>query len=249
MIELSHVSKIYTPIFGGVMRALDDVSFRVVAGEVVGLAGPAGAGKSTLVALVVGQKQPTSGTVRVDGIEPRRFVQREGMGYLPQGVAIPRGWRVAEALTRLAVLSGVPSSVLRERVDRVLAEFDLANARRARVRTLDLDSRMRLGLAQTVLTDYRVIVLDEPFDGTSPAFLERVRLYIAALRAFDRAILVASRDADALQQVADRVVHIDRGRIRGVAAPRGSTTVPSTPRSTIPLTMSVAPPDRAPCLS
>src|SRR5215207_6999752 len=79
VIELSHVSKTCAPRFGRPVRALDDVSFRVAAGEVAGLSGPAGAGKSALIALVLGHGKPTSGSVRVDGVEPRRFVEREGI--------------------------------------------------------------------------------------------------------------------------------------------------------------------------
>ena len=225
MIELSHVSKTYAPTFGRPSRAVDDVSLRVGAGEIVGLAGPEGAGKSTLLALVLGHERPTSGTVRVDGIEPRRFVEREGIGYLPQPFALPGGWRVTDALARLAVLAGVHATQTRARVDAVVKDLGLEDARRRRLRSLSRDARVRFGVAQAILADRRVIVLDEPLDGLSDDSLDRLRDLFITLRAFDRAILIASRDAAELHRIADRVTPIDRGRVRRIGAARPTTPV------------------------
>ena len=225
MIELSHVSRTYAPTFGRPARALDDVSFRVAAGEIVGISGPAGAGKSTLLALVLGHAQPTSGSVRVDGVEPRRFVEREGIGYLPQPCSLPGGWRVTDALTRLAVLSGVHAQSVQARVDAVLVDLRLEDSRRRRLRKLSPDARARFGVAQAVLADRRVIVLDEPVDGMSDDSLECLRNLVVTLRAFDRAILIASRDTAALHRITDRVTLIDRGRVRRAGLPRPVTPV------------------------
>ena len=218
MIELSHVSKAYAPTLGRSARALDDVSLRVAAGEVAGIAGPTGAGKTALLSLVLGHARPTSGSVRVDGIEPRRFVEREGIGYLPQRFALPPWWRVADVLTRLAILSGVRAGDTRERIDHVLRELGLGAERRTRIKALSPDARVRVGLAQAILADRRVIVLDEPLDGLGGESQELFRDLIVRLRAFDRAILVASRDAAELQRITDRVTTLDRGRVRRAGA-------------------------------
>ena len=223
MIELSHVSKAYAPRFGRLARALDDVSLRVAAGEVAGISGPAGAGKTALLSLVLGHAHPTSGSVRVDGIEPRRFVEREGIGYLPQRFALPPGWRVSDALTRLAILSGVRAADTRERVDHVLRDLRLDDERRTRIKALSPDARVRVGLAQAILADRRVIVLDEPLDALGADSQEILRDLIVRLRAFDRAILIASRDAAELQRIADRVTLLDHGRVRRVGASRPAT--------------------------
>jgi ABC-type multidrug transport system ATPase subunit len=138
VIELSHVSKTFASLSGST-RALDDVSFRVAAGEVAGISGPPGAGKSTLLAIVAGHVRPSSGSVRIDGIEPRRFVEREGIGYQPQPLSLPGGWRVADALTRLAMLSGVRATYTRHRVEAVMREMGLYDDRRDRVRALKGD--------------------------------------------------------------------------------------------------------------
>jgi ABC-2 type transport system ATP-binding protein len=223
VIELSHVSKTFAARSASPTRALDDVSFRVAAGEVAGISGPAGAGKSTLLAIVAGQLRPSSGSVRIDGIEPRRFVEREGIAYLPQPLALPGRWRVSDALTRLAVLSGVRPTYTKHRVEAVMRELGLYDDRRVRVRSLKGDARLRLGLAQAIVADHRVIVLDEPLDGMRAESLERLRELIVRLRAFDRAILIASRDTAELQRIADRVTLIDHGRTRRVGVPRPAT--------------------------
>lgn len=222
MIELSHVSKTFASRSGSA-RALDDVSFRVAAGEVAGIAGPSGAGKSTLLGIVAGHVRPSSGSVRIDGIEPRRFIEREGIGYLPQPLSLPGGWRVAEALTRLAMLSGVRATYTTHRVEAVMREMGLYDDRHVRVRALKGDARLRLGLAQAIVADRRVIVLDEPLDGLGAESLERLRELIVRLRAFDRAVLIASRDTAELQRITDRVTLIDRGRTRRMGAPRPAT--------------------------
>jgi ABC-type multidrug transport system ATPase subunit len=156
----------------------------------------------------------------VDGVEPRRFVEREGIGYLPQPCSLPGGWRVTDALTRLAVLSGVHAQSVHARVDAVLADLGLEDSRRRRLRKLSPDARARFGVAQAILADRRVIVLDEPLDGMSDDSLERLRNLVITLRAFDRAILIASRDTAALHRITDRVTLIDRGRVRRAGAPR-----------------------------
>jgi ABC-type multidrug transport system ATPase subunit len=215
----------YAPTFGRSARAIDDVSLRVAAGEIAAVSGPAGAGKSTLLALVLGFEQPTGGTVRVDGVEPRRFVEREGIAYLPQPLTLPGWWRVVGALTRLAMLSGVRAAQSRSRVEAVLRDLGLDDVRRTRLRRLNRDARVRFGLAQAILADRRVIVFDEPLEGLGAESLARFRDLLVRLRAFDRAILIASRDTAELQRIADRVTMIDRGRVRRVGASRPVTPV------------------------
>ena len=225
VIELSHVTKTYAPRLGPSARVLDDVSIRVAAGEIAGIAGPSGAGKSTLLSMVLGFGHPTSGTVRIDGTEPRRFVQREGIAYLPQRLGIPGRWRVADALTRLAMLSGVPAGETRGRVDAAIDEMALGDYHRLRVRRLSRDARKRLGIAQAILADRRVVVLDEPLEGLEPLTLDRLQALLIRLRAADRAVLIASRDVAELQRIADRVTLLDRGRVRRSGPVRPVTPV------------------------
>lgn len=223
VIELSHVSKTYAPRFRRPARALDDVSFRVAAGEVAGVSGPANGGKTSLLALIVGLERPTSGSVLIDGLSPRRFVEREGVAYAPQKLSLPSRWRVESTLTRLAALSGVRAAATRERVRQVIRQLALDEDRRRRLEALSRDALIRFGIAQAILADRRVIVLDEPLDGLGAASLDRLRELLVELRAFDRAIVVASRDTAELQRLTDRVTIVDRGRVRRLGAPRPST--------------------------
>lgn len=205
------------------MRAVDDVTLRVGAGEIVGLSGPAAAGKSTLVAMILGYDRPTSGSVRLDGDEPRRFVEREGIGYLPQGAPVPGRWRVHDALARLAMLSGVAAADTRRRVEAVMEELALTPDRDTRVKSLGRDARQRLGIAQAIIAERRVVVLDEPLDGLEPLSVDRFQDLVIRLRGSDRAVLIVSRDTAELMRVADRVTLIDRGRVRRVGSPRTPT--------------------------
>jgi|SRR5688572_28973041 len=225
VIELSHVTKTYAPRLGPSARALDDVSIRVAAGEIAGLSGPAGAGKTTVLSMILGYERPSSGSVRIDGVEPRRYVESVGVAYLPQRVGIPGRWRVSSALTRLAILSGIPAADTNARVNDVIDELALAEFRRSRVRALSRDVRKRVGIAQAILADRRVVIFDEPLDGLEPLTLDRFHDLIIRLRAAGRAILIASRDTAELQRLADRVTLIDRGRIRRVGAARPPTPV------------------------
>jgi len=223
VIELSHVTKTYAPRLGAAARAIDDVSLRVAVGEVSGIAGPAGAGKTTLIAMILGFVRPTTGSVRLDGMEPRRFVEREGVAYLPDPMAMPPRWRVTDALTRFATLSGVPPAAMRGRVDAVIDELGLGDQRHTRVRALSRDARKRLGIAQAIIAERRVVVLDEPLDGLDADSTARFHDLVVKLRAPDRAILIASRDAAELQRITDRVTVIDRGRVRRAGAARATT--------------------------
>ena len=223
VIELSHVTKTFAPRLGPSARALDDVSLRVGAGEIAGVSGPAGAGKSTLLSMILGFERPTSGTVRIDGSEPRQFVAREGIAFVPQRIGIPGRWRVGDALTRLAMLAGVPGPDTTARVGAVIEQLGLGDARRTRVRALSRDARIRVAIAQGMLAERRVVILDDPIDGLEPPTLDRFRDLIVRLRSPERAILIASRHTAELQRIADRVTTIDRGRVRRAGSPRPVT--------------------------
>ena len=100
------------------MQAVDGVSLEVGAGEVLGIAGPNGAGKSTILAMLLGLVRPTAGTLRIDGMTPRAYVERYGVSYLPELIALPTYWTAQHALRRLAVLAGIPGSRVNAEVRR-----------------------------------------------------------------------------------------------------------------------------------
>jgi ABC-type multidrug transport system ATPase subunit len=203
------------------VRALENFSIELRAGEVFGLAGPNGAGKSTLISLLLGYLGPSEGTIRIDGLDPRRYVEAHGISYLSELVNIPPGWRAEETLKRFALLAGVPASTREARVNEVIEQMGLEEHRTKRVKQLSKGNLQRLGLAQALLTEERVVVLDEPTHGLDPVWTQKFRGVVAALRRDDRIILIASHNLDELARLADRVAIIDHGRLQRVVDVRG----------------------------
>jgi len=216
VIAFDHVGKRYRTLFGREVLALEDFSIELHAGEVFGLAGPNGAGKSTLISLLLGYLGPSRGTIRIDGQDPRRYVEAHGISYLSELVSIPPAWRAEEALKRYALLAGVPSSSRDTRVEHVIEWMGLTEHRAKRVKQLSKGNLQRLGLAQALLAEERVIVLDEPTHGLDPVWTQRFREVVTALRREDRVILIASHNLDELERLADRVAIIDHGRLQRV---------------------------------
>lgn len=222
MIVFDHVGKRYTSWRGREVRALEDFTLEIAPGEVFGLAGPNGAGKSTLISLLLGFLGPSSGAVRIGGLAPRRYVERHGVSYLSELVNVPPAWRVTDALRRYGLLAGLPSEAIGPRVEQVMATLGLDEHRTKRVRQLSKGNLQRLGLAQALLGDERVIVLDEPTHGLDPVWTQRFRDVVDELRRPDRTILIASHNLDELARLADRVGIIDRGRLQRVVDVRAN---------------------------
>jgi ABC-type multidrug transport system ATPase subunit len=219
------VSKTYRSLLGRDVPAVQDVSFDVAAGEVMGIAGPNGAGKSSILALLLGFMRPTQGTLTIAGIAPRAFVERHGISYVPELMALPTHWTVQGALTRLAVLSGVAGTGVAAAVDGAIAALDIGEHRAKRLKTLSKGNLQRVGLAQALFSETRVVIFDEPTHGLDPVWTQKFREIVLRLKRSDRAIIIASHNLDELERLADRVVIVDRGRVQRVvtvsAAPSG----------------------------
>lgn len=219
MIALEAVGKTYrTLITRREVRALANFSLTLSRGEVVGIAGPNGAGKSTLISLIIGFLTPTSGTVRIDGQSPREYVERTGVGYLPELPALPPRWTVREALVRRAVLGGRGAAATNRALE-VSSQLGLDEHLRKQVRQLSKGNLQRLGLGQALLDDSDLLILDEPTHGLDPLWTQRFRELVATLRRPDRLILVASHNLDELERIADRVAIIHQGRLQRVERP------------------------------
>ena len=221
MIAFDHVGKRYRSLFGREVRALEDFTVELRAGEVFGLAGPNGAGKSTLISLLLGYLGPSEGTIRIAGLDPRRYVEAHGISYLSELVSIPPAWRAEEALKRYALLAGVPAHEREARIEHVIEWMGLGEHRAKRVKQLSKGNLQRLGLAQALLREERVMVLDEPTHGLDPVWTQRFRDVVFALRREDRVILIASHNLDELARLADRVAIIDHGRLQRLVDVRG----------------------------
>ena len=214
VIEFKNVGKIYKSLLGNSVKAVEEFSLVVGEGEILGIAGPNGAGKTTLIAMMLGYLRPTSGTVEIDGLPARHYVEHNGIGYLSELVAIPPKWRTETALVRYAILAGVPEGEVRTRVGYVMELLGLAEHRDKKIKALSKGNLQRVGLAQALLRDEKILVLDEPTHGLDPVWTQRFRDIVEDLHRSDRTILIASHNLDELQRLADRVAIIDRGRLQ-----------------------------------
>ena len=211
------------------MRAVDDFTLDIGESEVLGLAGPNGAGKSTLISLLLGYLEPTQGTIRVAGLRPRAFVERHGIGYLSELIALPARWRLEETLERLGILAGVRAHELDQRIREGIELLGLEEHRGKRVKQLSKGNLQRLGLAQALMREERVLILDEPTHGLDPVWTQKFRDIVQAMRRPGRAIFIASHNLDELQRLADRVAIIDHGRLQRVVEPRGTAAISAAP--------------------
>jgi ABC-2 type transport system ATP-binding protein len=214
VIEFSRISKTYRSILGRSVTAVEDFSLQVAEGEILGIAGPNGAGKSTLLSLLLGYLRPTSGTVRIMGQEPRAYVEKNGIGYLPELMTMNPTWKAESALVRFATLANVPPRDIPARVDMVIDKLGIAEHRDKKVKALSKGNLQRLGVAQSLLRDEKIMILDEPTHGLDPVWTQKFRDIVESLRAPGRTVIIASHNLDELQRLADRVAIIDRGRLQ-----------------------------------
>lgn len=194
-----------------------------------GLAGPNGAGKSTLISLLLGYLEPTDGSIRIAGLRPRAYVERHGISYLSELIAIPPRWKMEEALQRYAILAGVPRDQRHARINQCIEMLGLDDQRGKRVKQLSKGNLQRLGLAQALLREEQVVILDEPTHGLDPVWTQRFRDVVEQLRRPGRVIFIASHNLDELQRLANRVAIIDGGHLQRVVEPRGAQTTAIAP--------------------
>jgi ABC-2 type transport system ATP-binding protein len=215
MIQLTGVVKEYGGPFRRRVRALDGVTLRVEPGTALGVIGLNGAGKSTLLRLLLGYVRPTQGEATIGGVPPRSYAEREGIGYVPERVAIPARWTVRGALQAYAML-GAPGDDAWQRVDTALERLGLRELAGRRVGELSKGNLQRLALAQAFLAERRVLVLDEPTDGLDPEWIARLREILALWRAADpqRVVVCASHNLPEVERLSDRVVVLHEGTVR-----------------------------------
>ena len=216
MIEFSSTTKIYRSILGRSVTAVEDFSLHVNEGEILGIAGPNGAGKSTLISLLLGYLTPTKGALTIAGMDPRKYVEKNGIGYLSELMSIHPNWTAESALQRFAVLAAIPQRDIPTRVNAVIEQLGIGEHRAKKIKALSKGNLQRLGLAQALLRDESVMILDEPTHGLDPVWTQRFRGIVEGLRRPGRTVIIASHNLDELQRLADRVAIIDHGRLQRV---------------------------------
>ena len=201
--------------FGEVV-ALEDVTFRVPAGQVVGLLGHNGAGKTTTIRLLNGLLAPTTGGARTLGHDPWREgpTVRAGTGVLTETPSLDDRMTAREAMAFFAELWGVPRAEVRSRVDDLLDRFDLAGRADDRIGGYSRGMRQRLALARTLIHDPPVLFLDEPTAALDPIASIGVRDLVRSLAVGrDRTILICTHNLVEAQELCDRVIILRRGRV------------------------------------
>ncbi len=208
MIETRELCKHY-----GGLRAVDGISFKVEPGEVLGFLGPNGAGKSTTMKMIAGFLTPTSGTATVCGFDVQAdpIAAKRLMGYLPEGAPSYGEMSVAGFLEFIADVRGLGEE-RRRRIDDAVGRLNLAGVMAQTIDTLSKGFRRRVGLAQAILHDPKVLVLDEPTDGLDPNQKHEVRALIQAMSR-DKTIIVSTHILEEVHAVCSRAIIIAGGKV------------------------------------
>ena len=214
-IEVAHLSKRFGPV-----QAVADISFAVGQGEVVGFLGPNGAGKTTTMRMIAGFLPPTSGIARVTGLDivERPVAAKRALGYLPEGAPLYGEMTVAEFLRFVAAARGLGGALLKQRLAFVSDLLELGPMQGRRIEALSKGFKRRVGIAQALVHDPQVLILDEPTDGLDPNQKHQMRAIIADM-ARDKAILISTHLLDEVEAVCARVLVIAEGRVKADTTP------------------------------
>jgi ABC-2 type transport system ATP-binding protein len=206
--ELAGVSKLY-----GARRALDRVNLAVPVGSSVGLLGPNGAGKTTALRLLLGFVRPSTGSVRLRGLDPSDPRSRCSLGYVPERTALPARMTVRELLRLHGGLIGLRGDDLEREMDARLVETGLRDRTSERIGGLSKGLAQRVSFAQALLGDPELLLLDEPTSGLDPLGVRDARDWILAARQRGRTLLVSSHLLTEVERTCDHVVVLHQGRI------------------------------------
>lgn len=194
-------------------RAVDDISFTVREGEVYGLLGPNGSGKSTTMKMLLGLVKPTAGQCRIFGRSSTQVDSREDVGFLPESPYFYKHLTGRETLRFYGKLCGLAGAGLEARTKELLAMVGLEEAADRRLAGYSKGMLQRIGLAQALVHDPRLVVLDEPTAGVDPAGSRKIRDLVLDLKGFGKTIILSSHLLEQVQEVCDRVGILDRGKM------------------------------------
>ena len=215
MLEIRHLVKSFGPLV-----AVDDVSFSVPKGEVLGFLGPNGAGKSTTMKMITGFLAPTSGTAIICGfdIAMQPIAAKRRIGYLPEGAPAYPDMTPADFLDFVAHIRGFSGTEAARRIGRVVEMIKIAEVVHQPIETLSKGYKRRVGVAQALLHDPDVLILDEPTDGLDPNQKYEMRKVIAAMRP-EKAIIISTHLLEEVEAVCNRAIIIAHGRILADGTP------------------------------
>jgi ABC-2 type transport system ATP-binding protein len=200
--------------FYGERRAIEDLSFRISANEIVGFLGLNGAGKSTTLRILAGLVVPSAGSVTIDGVDlvSAGSGSRASIGYLPEDPPLYREMTVREFVSYCGELKGLDSTTVRGRIDGVLATTQLAHVQHRVIQELSHGYRKRVGIAQAIIHQPKLVILDEPISGLDPRQIVEMRQVIRDLGK-DCTVLISSHILAEISETCDRILVLAGGRI------------------------------------
>ncbi len=215
MIEVKNVTKKY-----GKVVAVDNISFTIKDGEIIGLLGPNGAGKSTTMNMITGFIEPTEGTIVIDGfdIEKKPRKAKKEIGYMPEGVPIYTDMTVKEFVTYMAEIKKVDRKTRKEQVEKIIEETGLKDVEKKLTRNLSRGYKQRVSMAGALVGEPKILILDEPTVGLDPKQITEIRNLIKSLGK-THTIILSSHILSEVSQICQKVIIINKGKIIAVDTP------------------------------
>lgn len=208
-LSVSHLTKVF-----GQQRAVNDITFSIEKGEIVGFLGPNGAGKSTTMKMATGYLPATSGSIQVNGLDvtTHSIQVRKMMGYLPEHNPLYLDMYVHEYLHFIGKVFEIPGSRLKSRVAEIIDLCGLTPEQNKKIETLSKGYRQRVGLAQALIHNPEVLILDEPTTGLDPNQILEIRKLIKQISS-DKTVIFSTHIMQEVQAICDRVIVINKGEI------------------------------------
>lgn len=215
MIEVKNVTKKY-----GKFIAVDDISFTINEGEIVGLLGPNGAGKSTTMNMITGFIEQTQGEVIVDGYDMLKKPKKakKEIGYMPEGVPLYTDLSVKEFVTYMAEIKQVDKKTRKEKVEKIIEQTGLKQVEKKLVKNLSRGYKQRVSMAGALVGDPKILILDEPTVGLDPKQITEIRNLIKELGK-THTVILSSHILSEVSQICNKVIIINKGKIVAVDTP------------------------------
>lgn len=225
IIEVTDLTKIYdTRLRKGNVIALDRVTLQIQHGEIFGLLGPNGAGKTTLFKILLSIVRATSGQATINGLPPQDPESRAKVGYLPENHRFPNHLTGEGLLRTTGRLYGLPTTELDVAIQRLLPMVDMGKWATTKIKKYSKGMTQRIGLAQALIADPDILMLDEPTDGIDPVGKVEIREILLRLKEAGKTIIINSHLLSEVEQAADRVAILSRGQIVRIGSVSSLTT-------------------------
>lgn len=215
MIEVKNITKKY-----GSVKAVDNISFKINEGEIIGLLGPNGAGKSTTMNMITGYIEPTEGEILIDGydISKKSKKAKSQIGYMPEGVPLYSDLTVKEFVTYMAELKKVDKKTRKEKVNKIIEQTGLKEVEKKLTRNLSRGYKQRVSMAGALVGEPKILILDEPTVGLDPKQITEIRTLIKELGK-KHTVILSSHILSEISQICNKVIIINKGKIVAIDTP------------------------------